>query len=339
MPSIPTGVVRQAAAQAQPNIALVKYWGKRDVALNLPVVGSLSITLDSIWTRTLVCFEPALAQDTFILNGVANAAAGARASTSLDVLRARAGITTRARIETRNNFPTGAGLASSASGFAALVTAAAAALGLELDARERSVLARRGSGSAARSIFGGYAEWHRGTRDDGTDSCAEPLLAASAWPLRVVVAVTSEAQKSVSSTDGMLRTARTSPYERAWESTQEADLAEARAAIHAHDFAKLAAVSEASCLKMHALAMAARPGLLYWNAATMAGLHCVRQLRAEGVPVFFTVDAGPQLKAVCLPEAAEKVAAALCELPGVLRIVECGLGAGARVIPMETVAA
>lgn len=321
-----------AIAQAHPNIALVKYWGKRDVALNLPAVGSVSITLDGIWTRTRVCFDTALAHDELILNGRHDAAAGRRVSANLDLLRARAGVTARARIETCNNFPTGAGLASSASGFAALVTAAAAALGLDLDAQERSVLARRGSGSAARSVFGGYVEWRRGVRDDGTDSCAAPLLDAAAWPLRVVVAVTSDARKSVASTAGMLHTAQTSPYETAWEATQDADLAEARAAVATRDFERLAAVSEFSCLKMHALAMAARPGLLYWNGATVEGMHCVRRLRASGVPVFFTVDAGPQVKAVCLPGAALAVADALQALPGVLRTFECGLGVGAQLL-------
>ncbi|HEU0196617.1 MAG TPA: diphosphomevalonate decarboxylase [Nevskiaceae bacterium] len=321
-----------AAAQAHPNIALIKYWGKRNVALNLPAVGSLSITLDGIWTRTRVAFDARVDQDEFLLNGALDAAAARRASASLDLLRACAGVTTRARVATHNNFPTGAGLASSASGFAALVTAAAAALGLSLNVAERSVLARRGSGSASRSILGGFVEWRRGTRDDGADSCAVPLLDAQAWPLRVVVAVTSEARKAVGSTDGMLRTARTSPYQDAWVATQEDDLAEARAAIAARDFGRLAAVSEASCLKMHALAMAARPGLLYWNGATVEGMHCVRTLRASGVPVFFTVDAGPQVKAVCLASGAAMVADALRALPGVLRVIECGLGAGAQVI-------
>ena len=327
-----------AAAQAQPNIALVKYWGKRQRALNLPVVGSLSITLDSIWTRTRVHFDPALAADRFLLNGEAIDAAGSgggqvhRVSQCLDLLRARAGVSTHAVIDSRNNFPTGAGLASSASGFAALVMAAAAALGLDLDESEKSALARQGSGSAARSIFGGYVEWARGERDDGTDSVARPLLEAAAWPLQVIIAITSTRQKAIGSTEGMNRTAQTSPYQRAWIETQEADLAEARAAVVAQDFEKLAAVSEYSCLKMHALAMAARPGLLYWNGATVEGMQRVRALRAEGVPVFFTVDAGPQLKAVCLPSAAAAVADALRDTPGVLDVTVTGLGAGARLL-------
>ncbi len=331
------GFERAAVAQAQPNIALVKYWGKRQQALNLPVVGSLSITLDSIWTRTRVAFDPALQTDRFLLNGEAvgdGADTGPlrRVSACLDLLRARAGVATRAWIDSRNNFPTGAGLASSASGFAALVTAAAAALGLELDDTEKSALARQGSGSAARSIFGGFVEWSRGEHEDGADSVARPLLDAAAWPLQVVIAITSTRQKSVGSTEGMNRTAQTSPYQQAWIDTQDADLAEARSAVAARNFARLADVSEFSCLKMHALAMAARPGLLYWNGATVEGMQRVRALRAAGVPVFFTIDAGPQLKAVCLPEATSAVHEALRDIPGVLNVTETGLGAGAQLL-------
>lgn len=328
-----------AAAQAHPNIALVKYWGKRARALNLPVVGSLSITLDSIWTRTRVQFDEALQQDELSLNGVSDAAATRRVTANLDLLRARAGRRCAARVTSFNNFPTGAGLASSASGFAALVAAASAALGLRLETGELSVLARQGSGSAARSLYGGFVEWALGERDDGSDSAARPLLSAAEWPLRVVVAVTSEKKKSVGSTEGMTRTAETSPYQSAWVGGQEHDLAEARAAVAARDFERLAAAAEFSCLKMHALAMAAQPGLLYWNGATVEGMHRVRALRAAGVPVFFTVDAGPQLKAICLPEAAATVADALVELPGVLRIIECGLGGGAEPIPVQQVRA
>lgn len=329
-----------ATAQAQPNIALIKYWGKRDLALNLPVVGSLSITLDRLWTRTQVVFDDALEADRITLNGREDAKQLRRATACLDLLRARAGISTRANIVSTNNFPTGAGLASSASGFAALVLAGDAALGLGLSRAEQSVLARRCSGSAARSIFGGYVEWAHGQRADGEDSVATPILDADAWPLSVAVAITSTAEKAIGSTEGMNRTADTSPYQQAWIDTQETDLAEARAAIAARDFERLATISEYSCLKMHALALAAKPGLLYWNAATVAAMHVVRGLRAKGVPVFFTIDAGPQLKAVCLPAAAADVAAALREVPGVLNVVETGLGGDARVLdPAEALAA
>ncbi|GAB2546802.1 diphosphomevalonate decarboxylase [Rhodanobacter koreensis] len=324
-----------AAAQAQPNIALVKYWGKRDVGLNLPVVGSMSITLDSLWTRTEVRFVPGAAQDRGSLNGRSDEAVTKRMVACLDLLRERARVDWGAVVDSRNNFPTAAGLASSASGFAALVCAGAQALGLNLSDTDKSLLARRCSGSAARSVFGGYVEWARGELADGSDSVARPLLPAAAWPLRVAVAITSTANKEIGSSEGMRRTAQSSPFQASWIATQEADLTMARNAILARDFDTLALVSEHSCLKMHALALATQPGLLYWNGATVECMHRVRALRREGVPVFFTVDAGPQLKAVCTAQAIEQVKAVLREVPGVLDVLDSGLGAGARSISAE----
>ena len=325
----------EATALAHANIALIKYWGKRDLRLNLPAVGSLSITLDSLWTRTRVRFEEALDADQFSLNGVAKPDEVSRVAKCLALLRAQAGATRYARVESENNFPTGAGLASSASGFAALVVAAAAALNISAPASKLSEFARRGSGSASRSLFGGFVEWSKGVREDGQDSIASPLLAADQWPLSVVVAVTSKQAKTIGSTEGMNRTADSSPYYGAWVDSGEADLNEARAAILAKDFERLAAISEYSCLKMHALALAARPGLIYVNGATVDAMHAVRGLRASGVPVFFTVDAGPQLKAVCLPEAVDAVRRCLKDIRGVLDIIETGLGAGARLVESQ----
>lgn len=319
----------RAHAVAFANFALIKYWGKRDAELNLPDVGSISITLDTLWTRTRVALDPALEHDRFELDGQADAPGSGRVTALLDRLRKIGGSRIRAHVSSRNNFPTGAGLASSASGFAALVTAADRAYGLGLTPTRRSELARIGSGSAARSIFGGYVEMHRGRLADGSDSIAEPLAAARDWPLEVVIAISDRGRKAVGSTEGMQRTAQTSPFYAAWVANQASDLALAREAIAARDFDALADVSEASALAMHGLAMSARPGLLYFNATTMECLHRVRQLRADGVPVFFTVDAGPQVKAICAPEATGAVAAALRDVPGVTEILRAGLGRGA----------
>ncbi len=326
-----TASTGQATAIAQPNIALVKYWGKRDVALNLPAAGSLSITLDALHTRTSVRFDPALGADDIVLNGVRDPDHTRRISAFLDLFRNRARADTRARVESANDFPTGAGLASSASGFAALAVAANGALGLGLDARQLSILARRGSGSAARSIFGGFVEMAAGRRADGEDAFASSLLDADAWPLSVVVAVTSRAAKATGSSAGMQASERTSPYYRAWVDAVPGDLATAREAVRAHDFETLASVSEASCLAMHAVMLSTRPGLLYWNAATVACMHLIRDLRARGTGVFFTIDAGPQVKAVCLPNAAAGVADALRGIAGVEDVMTSGLGRGARI--------
>ena len=319
-----------AEARAGANFALIKYWGKADARLNVPAVGSISITLDALWSETKVVLDPKLTADEFSLNGRTRSEEQGKVSACLDLLRARAKVKTRARITSRNNFPTGAGLASSASGFAALVTAGAGALGLDLSPRESSIAARQGSGSAARSVFGGFVEMHAGTAPDGLDSFAEPLLDASAWPLEVVIAVTATGEKEVGSSSGMTRSAKSSPYYPAWVENQPADLATARAAIEARDFAALADIAEHNCLKMHAAAIAAQPPLVYWNGATVECLHAVRKLRAAGVPVFFTIDAGPQVKAVCTPGARSQVEAALRSVPGVLELLTSRLGPGAE---------
>ncbi len=321
-----------ATARAHANFALVKYWGKRNSELNLPDVGSISITLDALHTTTRVTLDQNLQRDELWLNGQRSPAAELRARQVLDRIREAAGVSSCCRIDSENNFPTAAGLASSASGFAALVTAATAAMRYDTPESKRSEWARMGSGSAARSIFGGFSEMAKGRLDDGTDSVARPLLDAAAWPLEVVVAITRREQKGVSSTEGMLRTAQTSPFYKAWVKHQDQDLDLARDAIAAQDFDALADVAEASALSMHGLAMSARPGLLYFNPTTLACLHRVRELRAEGTPVFFTVDAGPQVKAICMPDHRHQVSTALSEISGVTEVISSVLGPAAHLI-------
>ncbi|MCC5885034.1 MAG: diphosphomevalonate decarboxylase [Gammaproteobacteria bacterium] len=337
----PEGASRQAnetaagarftTAVAHPNIALIKYWGKADPALNVPAVPSMSITLDALTTATRIRFDASLAADTISMNGSELAASSSQArriTTCLNTLRALAGTELKARVETRNDFPTGAGLASSASGFAALVVAAAGALRLELPATDASRIARAASASAARSLFGGFAELPAGAV--GEDVAAMALAPAGHWPLEVVVAICAEGPKAVGSTRGMLDSAASSPFYRTWVDAAAADAAAGRHAVLQRDFAALASVSEASCLKMHAVMQTTRPPLLYWNAATMATLERLRSLQQDGAEVFFTMDAGPQVKAVCAPGTGPTVAAALAAVPGVSRVLTTALGGPAR---------
>jgi diphosphomevalonate decarboxylase len=321
----------KASARARANIALVKYWGKADAALNVPAVGSLSITLDGLYSDTEIEFDPALERDSLSLDDRPDPQALERVSACLDLLRERAGVTECARVVSHNNFPTGAGLASSASGFAALVAAAAAALGLSMTPRELSILARRGSGSAARSIFGGYVVMRAGTSADGNDSYAEPLLEPESWPLRVVVAITSHARKPIGSTSGMRSSAASSPYYPAWIGSSPADIDAATHAIRRRNFSALSTVAEHSCLKMHALALSGSPPIIYWTPATLACIDAVRQLQRDGIDVFFTIDAGPQVKAVCMPAHAATVVETLRAVPGVIDIIDTGLGAGVEI--------
>jgi len=322
----------RARARARANIALVKYWGKANAALNVPAAGSLSMTLAGLSTETEVEFDAELDCDSFCLDGHEDPAALERVSRCLDLLRAQSGTRLWARVSSRNNFPTGAGLASSASGFAALACAGAHALNLDLSPKALSIVARQGSGSAARSIFGGYVEMHAGNADDGSDSFAEPLLDAQAWPLRVVVAVTSRERKRAGSTAGMRASAATSPYYAAWIDSCGSDLNTARRAIRERDFASLGAIAEHSCLKMHALAMSSRPPMLYWNSATVGCIDAVKSLRRDGVDVFFTIDAGPQVKAICTADAVAAVVDALRAVPGVVDIIDTGLGPGVEIL-------
>lgn len=320
-------------AVAHPNIALIKYWGKRDIKLNLPATHSLSITLNTLETHTSVGFSTELSTDKLYVDKVqAETAFSRRVSTCLDSFRKLTGVHEFAKIHTSNNFPTAAGLASSASGFAALLTAANAAVETPLDTRQLALLARQASGSAGRSLFSAYVLQHRGERKDGSDCYAEPLFPAKHWPIEVVIAITSEHEKKTSSSKGMLHTAATAPYWQAWIERSTADIQTATAAIKQRDFTALAEVAEASCLAMHAVMQSARPGLLYWNGATVELIHKVRQLRASGIDVFFSIDAGPQLKAICLPDSTAAVEAALASVPGVVRTLRCQLGAGARVV-------
>jgi diphosphomevalonate decarboxylase len=314
----------QATAIAQPNIALIKYWGKRDLEQNLPAVGSISITLRDLYTRMNVRFDDGLAGDSLIVNESAAPAMLPRLAACLD--RVVGSDRPCAEITSTCNFPIAAGLASSASSFAALVVAAAAAAGKPFDTETLARLAGHASGSAARSLYGGYVELANG--DEGI-RVAE-IRAADTWPLGVVVAVTEPGPKPVGSTEAMEISRRTSPFYRDWIERQDEDLATARAAVAARDFGGLAAIAEHNCLKMHSIMWASRPPVVYWNAATMRCLQAVRRLQGRGVDVFFTIDAGPQVKAVCVPESIDVVAKELRQTPGVISVMTTGLGAGAR---------
>lgn len=317
----------RAAAIAHPNVALVKYWGKRAGPHNLPATPSLSITLAGLCTRTVVTADPSLAADRVVLDGVERR--DAKIDVCLGRLRARAGHgAPHLHVETDNDFPTAAGLASSASGFAALVLATDAALGLGLDAVALADEARRASASAARSLLGGFVAL------DGDDDPAtwQPVqwLAPADWRLDVVVAVCAGGAKAVSSGEGMARSRASSPFYGRWLETARADFDAARRIVETRDFEALGARAEANCLAMHAVMLAARPALAYWNAATVECMARVRDLRRLGVGAFFTIDAGPQVKAVCLPDARPAVEAALADAPGVERVIVATIGDGAR---------
>lgn len=325
----------RSRAIAHSNIALVKYWGKRhDVAadLNLPAVGSLSLTLDALRTETVI--EPAEA-DAFALDGeTARTAEAHKVFAHLDRVWTAAGRTAprpSCAVASSNHFPTAAGLASSASGFAALTMAAAGAFGWQTDRGTLSTLARMGSGSAARSIFGGFVRLDRGEADDGSDCRARRIAGPEAWPVRLVVAQTTVGRKTVGSTGGMQSSRKTSPYFGAWVDSSPNELDHGEQAVRARDFSALGAVTERSCFAMHACMIATDPPLLYWNGVTVEAIKAVWAARADGLPGYVTIDAGPHVKTLCRPEHAEAIADRLRAVPGVTDVLVCAPGPDASV--------
>jgi len=316
----------RATAIAHPNIALIKYWGKRDLERNLPAVGSISITLRDLFTEMEVELDESLTSDMLTVNGLIDENMLPRLSGCLDsVVGADR---PRGNIVSRCNFPVAAGLASSASAFAAATVAAAKAAGKSSSVAELARLAGRSSGSAARSLFGGFVEL--ANRDDTIVLSA--LRECDTWPLVVVVAITDTGPKAVASTEAMEISRKTSPFYSNWIERQNDDLNTAREAIIGRDFEQLAAIAEHNCLKMHSVMWASRPPIVYWNSATMRCLQTVRQLQSKGVGTFFTIDAGPQVKAVCLPEYAADAQAALAATEGVANVMLSGLGDAARLV-------
>lgn len=321
----------KATAVANSNIALVKYWGKRDPDLMLPQNSSISVTLDGMSTRTTVEFGHE--KDTFILDGKqAEGRELEQIKKPLDLIREKAGIEEAAKISSENSFPTAAGLASSASGFAALALAASKAAGLDMDKKQLSILARRGSGSASRSIYGGFVEWFRGSEPDGSDSYAEQIAPGDHWPdFRIVIAVTSFSEKNVKSRAGMSRTVANCPLYGGWLKSVDQDLDAVRKAIAEKNIMLLGKTAEHNALKMHATMMATRPAILYWNPTTLDIMRSVMMWRGD-LESYFTIDAGPQVKIICMENNLDEIKRRLEEIDGIGSVIVCRPGDGASLV-------
>lgn len=323
-----TEPVTKACACA--NVALVKYWGKRDPEANLPAVGSISLTLEGLEAEATISANPSTR---FTSRGeTVPGNAYSRMSSFLDWVARVYERDVRLAVDIQTNFPVAAGLASSAAIYCATATAALSFLGVSASRKDLSAIARRGSGSASRSVFGGLVEWHRGTEPSGEDSYAEPLLAAEDWGLGMVVAILDEGQKKTSSRDAMQHVAETSPLYAGWLSAQEDDLTTMRAAIKSRDFSAVGRITEESTLRMHAVTMAARPAVIYWQPATLQIMEAVRDLRETGLEAYFTMDAGPQVKVLCQHQDMAAVAQRLQSEPAVLRIMQARAGRGVRMV-------
>lgn len=317
-------------AIAHPNIAFIKYWGNRDDALRLPLNGSISMNLSGMESRTTVQFDDTLEYDTFELNGEMQSAASLqRVSHFLDHVRQLANSKLCARISSTNNFPTGAGIASSASAFAALALAASKAAGLNLNQKDLSRLARLGSGSACRSIPDGFVEWLPG--EDDASSYAVSIAPKDHWDLVDAVAVISQEHKPVGSTPGH-RLAHTSPLNTQRVLDAPARLKDCREALLGRDFARFAEVVELDSNYMHAVMRTSNPPLVYWAPATEVLLWQVWQWRKQGHAVCATVDAGPNVHVLALKAELEWLRKALVELPAVKNVLVGEPADGARLV-------
>ncbi|MEN1967971.1 diphosphomevalonate decarboxylase [Lentibacillus sp. N15] len=320
----------KATARAHTNIALIKYWGKRDDKLILPMNNSLSLTLDGFYTTTTVTFSEELSQDNFFLNEQAvTGEQSRRVSAFLDVIRDETGVTNwHADVRSINHVPTAAGFASSASGFAALAAAAVKALNVSISDQELSKITRRGSGSACRSIYGGFVEWKKGNKEDGSDSFAVQVQDANIWDVRVAAVVLSETEKNVSSREGMKRTVTSSPFYTGWMDSIPKDLEQIKAGIAAHDIEQVGSIAEANCLKMHATMLGANPPVMYWHDTTVRVMQEVQAMREQGIPAYFTIDAGPNVKVLYLPNDEAQVITTLRNIPGVQEVITSRPGQG-----------
>jgi len=318
----------KATARAHPNIAFIKYWGNRDDALKIPANGSISMNLDGMYTETTVQWGSE--RDTLVLNGEhTSGPALERVIRHLDAIRRAVQISSRAVVETHNNFPMGVGIASSASSFAALTLAAVSAAGFSLTEAAISAIARLGSGSAARSIPDGFVEWHQGY--DHETSFAQTFASRDHWRLIDVIAVVSSEHKKTGSEAGHT-TAGTSPLQAARVSDAQRRLNICREALLSRNFTTLADVVELDSNMMHAVMMTSNPRLLYWLPASLSVMLAVQKWRRDGLNVCYTLDAGPNVHCICTEEDSETVATLLQQIPTILEVRKAAPGQGAHLL-------
>jgi len=320
---------------ATPNIAVVKYWGKRDSKLNLPYNGSVSVTMDeTVSTRTTVEFDPSLSCDEFSLNGIkARKDETVRVSRVLDAVRKAAGIKARARVHSENNFPTAAGIASSASGFAALACAAADAAGMRASSRQLSIFARMGSGSACRSVLGGFVEWKKGSKQDGSDSYAVQIALASHWPtLRNVIAITDAGRKLVGSDLGMQLTVSGSALYAERVKRMPSIIRGMKSAILSRSLESFLSLAMRESSNMHAVMLDSTPPIMYLNDISREIMRAVHAFNEQegGIAAGYTFDAGPNAHVYTTERHAKKIARMLMGIKGVKKTLMCMPGNGPR---------
>ncbi len=319
-----------ATAKAHTNIALIKYWGKENQELIIPQTDSLSLTLNEFYTTTTVNFDDQLTSDqVYVDKQLLDQQDSKKVVHILNLVRELSGINYFAKVDSINHVPTAAGLASSASAFAALAGAASSAAGLKLSSRDLSRLARRGSGSATRSIYGGLVEWQKGTNDQS--SFAKPILEDVDFPIEMLAVLVNTKKKKISSRSGMQSSVATSPYYDAWRKVVAQDMTAIKEAIKAKDIDLIGHIAEENALRMHALTLSADPGFTYFNAETLTIIKAVQDLRNNGINCYYTMDAGPNVKVIYDRMNRKKIVTKLSNIIGHDRLVVSQPGPGIKI--------
>ncbi|MFM1538583.1 diphosphomevalonate decarboxylase [Helcococcus bovis] len=291
-------------SKAHANIALIKYWGKENEELIIPKNNSLSLTLDSLYTETEVAFIDG-EKDVFYLDDeLQDERHTLKISKFIDLFRKKSNNFSKVLVKSYNHVPTAAGLASSASGFSALAVALNELFELNLDKTELSKYARRGSGSASRSIFGGFVEWKKGYDDE--TSYAEKVDDAN-WDVAMIILVLNDSKKEISSREAMKKTIETSPLYKGFTDSSIEDIKNIKEAIKNRDFKKMGEIAEHNSMKMHATMLSSNPSIMYFKPDSIRAIEKIKQLKKDGFDVYYTMDAGPNVKILCRDSQIENI--------------------------------
>ena len=313
----------KAAAIAPSNIAFIKYWGKKDEILKIPENGSISMNLSNLLTTTLVEFSSDFKEDLVTINSKNDLKESARVIKFLDLIRKKTNIFLKAKVVSKNNFPNGTGLSSSASGFAALTIAASKAVGLNLSENELSMLARQGSGSACRSIPDGFVEW------DST--FAESLYPPDYWKIMDVVAIISNEKKDISSTDGQ-KLASTSPFFKVRQEKISEKILKFKKTLKEKNFTEFGNIIEQEALELHAIMLTSMPSLIYLRPASLELMMLVKKWRSEGLEVYFTVNTGQDIHLIVEEKNSQELVNKLKKIKEVKNIIINKPSIGARLV-------
>ncbi|MFC6323261.1 diphosphomevalonate decarboxylase [Companilactobacillus baiquanensis] len=306
-------------ARAFTNIALIKYWGKKDQQLKLPCTNSLSLTLDRFYTDTSSEVIDSDKDIIYLNDELLNETQSKRIVNYLEETRKEYGFSEHLKVNSINHVPTSAGFASSASGFAALAASIDQTMNLNLNKSQLSILARRGSGSASRSIYGGFVEWIAGNNNE--NSYAVPIDEEPNIDLEVLSVVVNQSAKKISSTVGMKKSVETSPFYSNWVKIVSSEIIEIKQAIKQKDIQKIGEIAEHNAMSMHALTLSAKPSFTYFEPKTIEIIHLIQDLRQKGILAYVTIDAGPNVKILGTHKSIEQVKTYLNNLSDVTTVV------------------